>query len=751
MWESAASPIQVVADQAIVAYSEAHIGVIGDTCAFEANMVHSVLQTEREQQRCAEALSSLAPSFRLRCTVVNNVDGLFVTTTWHHLMLGGWSVGVLLSEEADLLKHFDRHWNVRHRGFFAPRTAEESKRLLARPGVIGSFYAWLAERDVAEAQREWDDVLTGYSPVEYPWDAAMTSDAGQTSSASCVLLSPEWSQKMHEVSHESGTTFARTVQLLFGRLLMTTSGSSDIVFGNTVSGRTSAAGFVDGIESMVGMFVNTVPIRVFMASRLVLCTGTIDFVRAMTSVPTTGGHPVPMFAFQNFEEAPDDDLVTYVDAPTASTNVPLGVRWYDEASLSAIFSGPRHAVQLMKGNLLRAVANVIHISCALEGPVKSTDAQFATTSPPVQGGSQSAVNCWFTGDRSDKMGAAEEGEFISVGQVGERSSDYQAFSENSSGSTVTSIVMDRGLEMFCAIIGVMRSASTLYVADYENPPDRLVQLLELAGSTCCIVDGYTYSKLSSMFRGSLGVYTPTLQRPPIRVSSGYRTQMLAFTSGSTGVPKGVVLRQSDWCARSLDNMRRFNPRTSDWLISVCLPTFDAMHGEICHGLVTSSQFLFFSQKFKSDADYRRWLTNRFCLRFLPVVVPSFALHWLSEPTPTVEYLSIGGEAPTTALLDLIYRNAAPSATCWNSYGPAETTSLVTMNPIAPGAIPDLGTAMAGSRVSVLSATRQWLAPPSVLGELVISGIGLADAYLRNPSKTATSFAPLPGSGSNTAE
>jgi hypothetical protein len=172
---------------------------------------------------------------------------LIVTTTWHHIILDGWSLGLLHAEESNTMEsylHDDVELHVR-----------------AAPS-LQPYFAWLAQQSLDGAVEQAAKVFDQYESVVYPWDSSSGGEANELYSQSVVLVcSSNVSASIAALASARDISLASLLQELSARTLMYLGGVRDVVFGNVSSGRTSASGDVVRIEEYVGMFVNTVACR----------------------------------------------------------------------------------------------------------------------------------------------------------------------------------------------------------------------------------------------------------------------------------------------------------------------------------------------------------------------------------------------------------------------------------------------------------------------------------------------------------
>ncbi|GAA2816379.1 hypothetical protein GCM10010452_50810 [Crossiella cryophila] len=155
--------------------------------------------------------------------------------THHHLLLDGWSLPPLLAELFAL-----------YRGETPP---------VGTP--YREFLTWLADRDRAEVTRLWLAELAGVSPTVLAPDAEPN-----TPRSTEILLTTEQTAALLATTRAAGLTLGALAQSLWGLVLAGLTGAEDVVFGAPVAGRPPE---LPGVDRMIGLFINTLPVRVKLA------------------------------------------------------------------------------------------------------------------------------------------------------------------------------------------------------------------------------------------------------------------------------------------------------------------------------------------------------------------------------------------------------------------------------------------------------------------------------------------------------
>jgi amino acid adenylation domain-containing protein len=164
----------------------------------------------------------------------------------HHVAIDGWCLAILLHEALDTYE--------------ALRRSEEHTPAPTRP--FRDYVAWLQDRAEAEAETYWLTALRGIAgPTSLGLEGLIAGPSGEGSPDSVereIALEPEASSALQELARSRRFTLSTLIQGAWALLLGRYSGRSEVVFGVTVSGRPPE---LPGVETMVGMFINTLPLR----------------------------------------------------------------------------------------------------------------------------------------------------------------------------------------------------------------------------------------------------------------------------------------------------------------------------------------------------------------------------------------------------------------------------------------------------------------------------------------------------------
>jgi acyl carrier protein len=239
--EGVPTPLQVVHHRATVPVS--HL----DWTRLPEAERHERLARLLDRDRAEGIDLGTAPLLRLTLARLSDTE-VRVVWTFHHLLLDGWSAFQVLTDV------FDCHAALA--GGRSPRPA------VRRP--FGEYVRWLGRRDRREAMEYWRWVLSGFpDPTPLRYDRRPGPAHASVSSAWVpVRLDEEESGRLHDFAKRHRLTLNTVVQGAWAVLLSRDSGRRDVCFGATVSGRPAD---LPGADTMTGLFINTVPVRVDVA------------------------------------------------------------------------------------------------------------------------------------------------------------------------------------------------------------------------------------------------------------------------------------------------------------------------------------------------------------------------------------------------------------------------------------------------------------------------------------------------------
>jgi amino acid adenylation domain-containing protein/non-ribosomal peptide synthase protein (TIGR01720 family) len=341
---------------------------------------------------------------------------------------------------------------------------------------------------------------------------------------------------------------------------------------------------------------------------------------------------------------------------------------------------------------------------------------------------------------------------VAAGRLAEVLAGWGAGAES-----VVGVALERSPELVVALLAVLKAGAAYLPVDPQYPGARIGLMLADAGPVCVI----TSSALAGGLRragaaGLLIVDGPAVTAGPLAprragAGGGERAGRLGlcaayvmYTSGSTGVPKGVSVTQAGVVNRLVWMQGRYRLSAADRVLHKTPVSFDVSVWELLWPLLHGAQLVVARPGGHQDPGYLAGLVRSAAVttvHFVPAMLEAFLVSADPGACPALRTVICSGEVLPGRLAGRFL--ARSRAALHNLYGPTETTIDSTAWPVTSSqAVPPIGTPISNTRVYVLD---QWLqpVPPGVTAELYLAGTGLARGYHRQPALTAQRFVACP--------
>ena len=391
VWEDLKEPVQVVHKHVPLPWRSHDCS--GQSPDHQQGWLETYLTEDSEQGFDL----SKPPLMRLVLVRMSEDSHVFIWS-FHHLLLDGWSISIVLNEVQTLYELYNAGGAVD----------------LERPQPYQNYIKWLKQQNLSDAEGYWREVLAGFTkPTSIQNDKTVDalSNPVQSYDKEKVTLSTEMTGALQSIGREHKLTLNSLIQGAWAMLLRHYSGESDIVFGTTVAGRPAE---LRGVEKMVGLFINTLPVRasISQSDRVIpwmrqLQRQLVDMrqyeysplvkVQSWSEVP----HGVSLFdSIFVSENASSDDEVRQWSAsleivatrPIERNNYPLTVValpgaelsleiWYDNRRFESRSIGKmgEHLKALLDGVAVDPERRVVELTGMREGEERSYNIEFNET------------------------------------------------------------------------------------------------------------------------------------------------------------------------------------------------------------------------------------------------------------------------------------------------------------------------------------------------------------------------------------
>ncbi|HEY0967626.1 MAG TPA: amino acid adenylation domain-containing protein [Opitutaceae bacterium] len=700
-----------------------------------------------------------APLMRLTLMAVG--EGAWQAVwSYSHLIVDGWCLPAVFRDVA-----------ANYESLVAGRTPERSPA-----PAYKAFILWLRRRDPQAAAAFWRQELAGFcepTPLPVTFSALRTAPVDSGSVEARTVFTAAETARLQAWCRSRALTLNTLCQGAWAVLLGRMGGGSDVLFGSTVSGRPAE---LPGAEAMIGLFINTLPVRVRLPET-VSATEWLTELQARAAAARAHEH-TPLVEVQGCSEVPRgrslfETLFVFENYPLgeAVAGLPAGLRVTEVAAyekthytltvvaapgseLTVRFLGNGQRVDAGAAAYLAARYRVAleSLVAGAEGPLGAvgltTDAERAQLIAPAEPVEPiDWLDCFeqLAADRPERPALRFAGTDVSYGALADRAARVaRRLQEAGAGpERVVALCLDRSLDLPTAMLAVLRSGAAYLPLDPAYPQARLDFMLADSGATLLLV----HREHAARFAGSsvrllvwedLAASATSAQPASARPGGLDNLAYVIYTSGSTGRPKGVMVSRAAWATLAAFQRGTVGVGPEDRVLQFAAASFDASVWELSLALGTGAQLVLAPREsLLPGAPLAAVLRDeRISCVLLP---PSGAALLPEEGFPDLRLLITGGEACRPESI----ARWAPGRRFVNAYGPTENAVVSTWAELASDATAaPIGRPVTGTTAYVLDDAGR-LVPPGAAGELCVSGPGLARGYLGRPELTAERFQPDP--------
>ena len=697
----------------------------------------------------------------------------------HHLLLDGWCLTLVLEEL------FARYEALKQGS--APKLAH------ARP--YSEYIKWLQQQDRALADRHWRDALDGFTAATPLPIARAAAGRAQADAVAEVRLSERLSADLRALAAARRLTLSTLAQGAWGLLLSRYSGTDDVVFGATVSGRPPE---LPGIETMLGVFINTVPVRL-QVPEIVPAAEWLAGVQARhvarepfaaIALPDIQKHSgvasgSPLFEtsviVMNYRigegvaggaaglEVSDVRIVDQTDIPltlqvTPGTRTTLEILYdsarFDAAAVTRMLGHVEHLLSQFRDDLDRPLEAFEIVTPAERRQLLEV---FNATAAPLDL-RETVLDVW-------KARVAEAPDAIALACGGQHWS-FRSLDEWSDrlahgmrrlvpGETplgtgdLVAIAFRRSERLVAAILAVWKCGAAYVPIDPDYPSDRIRQVIDTASPRLVLREPGTLDEaLETALAGRSAFVSIDAAneagrdggRAPIdQPAAGPDLAYVIFTSGSTGKPKGAMVEHTGMLNHILAKIEDFGLDGRSIVVQNASHCFDISVWQCFAGILAGGRTVVYTDALVLDpqAFLDRVRSDRVTVL---EVVPSYLAPLLDRfeddprPLPDLQVLLVTGETIKLALAARWFK-LFPAIPMANAYGPTEASDDIThaiMRELPDTPSVPIGRPLRNFHIYIADS-RMRLCPIGVPGELCVSGPGVGRGYLNDPVRTAAVF------------
>ena len=712
-----------------------------------------------------------APLLRTRLLRISDQRYRFIWSS-HHLILDGWSAPQVLKEVDSLYASLSRGQDHR----LKPR----------RP--YRDYIACLQQQDLSQAESFWKNQLQGFTQVTAlqidqtlkPFtERAVGYQQRQTTLSETATLALQSLARRHRL------TLNTLIQGAWSLLLNRYSGNRDIVYGTTFSGRPPD---LRGVEDMIVVFINTLPLRVEVANQQLL-----DWLREIQNQQLNARQyeHTPLVKVQGWSDLPRgqalfDNILVFENYPSQLPGTQpseLGVRdvQYLEQSNYPL------ALLVVPGNSLRlyviydgdrfqedAILRLLsHLGTLLEDIAANPERRLSSFSILSEAERQLLTTGWnetespfprevcvhdlFESQANktpDGIAVEYEDQQLTYGELDKYSNQLadHLIRLGVGPETHVALCLERSMEMVVAVLGTLKAGAAYVPIDPALPGDRVSYILADTQSALLLTRRQLAGRLPDnqvevcYLDLDEAPFSDRATSKPESNASALQAAYTIYTSGSTGQPKGVVVSHQNLVQSTQARLDYYSESIRAFLLLSSYAVDSSMAG-IFWTLLSGGTLVLPRQGLELDTRALAALISSHNVSHL-LCLPSLYSLLLEDSNPDeldpLNTVVVAGEACPNDLVKLHHDSLTDTA-LFNEYGPSEATVWCTVCEIPSdlqGQSVPIGRPVANSRIYLLGPNLEPV-PIGVPGQIYVGGAGVARGYLKQPGLTSERFLPDP--------
>ncbi len=757
LWEDLDEPLQVI-------YKEVnpHFEVFDWSKKNDDELKNKIEELTISERKEGFKLNK-APLTKFKLIYINDNEYYFIWS-YHHLLFDGWSTPIVFKSFLD--------------NYHSIITGQPIQTKAVR--AYRDFIAYLKKQDKDTQKNFWQKYLKGFeAPNKLPYSKFGVEEKGYTKERRS--FSPELSQKVHSFSKEHNITLNTIIQAAWSLLLSKYNSENDILFGVTVSGRSAD---LEGIENIVGLFINTIPLRVKIENKKIIDwlkniqvtfsevlqyehTPLVD-IHKWSEIPGTEEMFKSILVVENY---PVDESIQKAESELQienlktieKTNYPLTLvaspgktiafdlayqtEHFDKETILRLLEQMEIIINGFISNSEKLLKNL----SILTSDEKTKLRVWNKTEKPLP--KYLLIHKWFENvakNNPDKIALEFENKELCYSELNNKANQLASYliKQNVKVEDIIGVCVDKSFEMVIASLAVLKVGAAFVPLDPTYPPERLNYIAHDANVKMLI----TTNNNDEIFQNKNipVVNIDNLKREIGNNDKGnielnlYEENLayIIYTSGSTGKPKGVMLQHKGFCNLMAQMHNDFSVHNDSSVLQLASYSFDASVAEIFMPLLIGAKLSIIKKELAIDPDKLIDYMNKKDVTHATLPPSLLAIIDEKKIFKGKTFVSVGDSCSWD-----IANRFGDVVRFLNGYGPTEasvgtTWDVVNQSYKYNSLTAPIGHPIGNSKVYLLDINLQQV-PVGGIGEIFIGGIGLARGYFNRPDLTAEKFLPDP--------
>ena len=777
-WDELDKPLQVVHTNINLPWEQHNwLDLTSDE---QEKQLEAFLESDRQQG------FNLNQAPLMRFTLIQVAEDTFqFIWSHHHLLLDGWCLSIIFKEVFAFYEAFSQGQNL-HLGNLRP---------------YRDYIAWLQQQDLSEAETFWRQNLGGFvdpTPLIVSRAQDGTSSQEENYHEQHLWISETLTATLQSFMRQHHLTISTLVQGIWALLLSYYSGKSDVVFGVTVSGRPA---MLQEVESMVGLFINTLPARVQVSGEVSLLSW-LQQLQAQ-QVEREQYAYTPLIDIQGWSDVPRgislfESIVVVENYPLDTslkeqvsglsiqnvrsverTNYPLTLEAIpgQKLCLGISYEGCRFdaaTIRRMLGHFQVLLESIIthpeqRISeLSLLGAAERHQLLVEWNNIQAEYPQDKCIHHLFEAQverTPNAVAVTFEEQQLTYQELNARANQlaHHLQALGVGPEVLVGICMESSLEMIVGLLGILKAGGAYVPLDPAYPQERLAFMLENTQVKLLLTKQSLLESLPQSQAQVVNLDTDwqeiqqhSQNNPDTEVHSNNLVYVI-YTSGSTGQPKGVLITHRNLVNAYFAWEEAYQLKTEARRhLQMASFSFDVFGGNLVRALCSGGKLVLCPIEYLLAAEklYELMLFQEIdCAEFVPAVVRNL-MDYLQKTKQDLSFMKVmivGSDSWYIEEHEKLRDLCNEKTRLINSYGVTEATvdscyfDNTCTKELSEKLVP-IGRPFANTKIYILDYHQQPV-PIGVPGELYIGGDGLARGYLNRPELTEEKFSQNPFSNS----
>jgi len=759
-WEKLEKPIQIV-------LKEYEIPVVEyDISMEDSKSKNQLLYEIKEQDKNKGIDISVEPLRVLLVKLDGNKYEMIISN--HHILYDGWSNGIILKE-----------FFTAYNSFF-----NNIQPIYKSKGKFKEFIKWYQNQDKEKQLRYWSSYLDDFETKNVLPAGNVISSSHSNQCGMSSKLSKELAEKIDRLCKQEKITMAAFMYTAWGILLQKYSNTDDAVFGTTVSGRKAN---VRGIEDIVGLFINTIPLRIKNDKHKTIRSMFMDVDKmlkdreeyentSLVDIKTASGFDYQSNIFDSIvvlENYPLDKTLnnsnsvikieSYSMYEATNFDLVLSISAFEDVEMNFIYNSDsfdKAVIEKMMEHFEHIIKSIIQNPIAIPSEIdmfskaEKDKIIFEFNNTNTQYPKYKTLHGMFEEQvekTPDNIAVSFKDEYLTYKELNIKANQLASIlrSKGVKPDSIVAMIVDRSLDMIVGIMAILKAGGAYLPIDPTYPEDRIDYMLKDSGTDLLITQSFLVDKVK--FDGTIvdildgnNYVGEGVNLEHINKSSDLA--YVIYTSGSTGKPKGNLTMHYN-VTRVVKDTNYIEITDKDVVLQLSNYAFDGSVFDIYGALLNGAKLILVDRETVIDMYKLSALIieKNISIFFITTALFNTIVDLNIECLKNVRRVLFGGERVSLQhakkALEYMGRDRIIHV-----YGPTESTVFATyyyINEIDEklGTVP-IGGPLANTKLYVLDKECN-IMPIGAAGELCISGDGLARGYFNRPELTLEKFVKSP--------